>query len=46
MITFSILRFTPTQFFPVVTRTYTLHLDDPVTSAGNAQLSAVIHGGD
>lgn len=29
----------------VVTRTYTFHLDDPVTS-GSMQLSALIHGGD
>ena len=30
----------------VVTRTYTLLLDDPITTTGNVQLSAVIHGGD
>ena len=35
----------PNSSTPVVTRTYTLLLDDPVTSAGSVQLSALVRGG-
>ena len=36
----------PTSGSSVVTRTYTLNLDDPVTSAGIARFKSLIRGGD